>query len=483
MLQRSWLVSPAAWAYVPAGCAAALYRRLSGVKPKRMPNKTFNLRLWFAAGSFGTIAAICLLSAFWVANFLTRSLLERESEVSQEFLESIVTVDGPAIFREDGSEPMAPNPLLLDFSRHIISMPGMLRVNIHAPSHRVLWSTEQQIIGNIFEVNDELDNAFRGARVTEIGSLPDNSKPEHVALGQSGHFIEAYIPIRADGGRGPVLGVVEFYKLPLALDATIQSGRRAVWIGATFAAIVLFLTLYWIVQRGARLIERQQQHMMHLEAFAAIGQMASAVAHSLRNPMSAIRSSAELWRSQQPQEKREVADEVIREVDRMDGYVRDLLSYARAEPYHLQPVAPLKVIEAVVGKQQPAIARNRIDVETRAGDNTRTKVMADEMLLEQALTSVVTNAIEAMPDGGKLSVSIAPGSEKGKVRIAIADTGRGIPAELLERVTESYFTTKARGLGLGLVLAKNIIERFQGKLDIASTRGAGTTVCIDLKSA
>lgn len=447
-----------------------------------MLNRTFNLRLWFAVGSFGTIAIICIVSAFWVANFLTRSLLERESEVSQEFLESIVSVNGGAMFRDDGSEPGTPNPMLLDFAKHIVSMPGMLRVNIHSPNHRVLWSTEEQLIGKTFERNDELDEAFRGEGVTEIGTLPDSSKPEHVALGQSGHFIEAYIPIRADGGRGPVLGVVEFYKLPLALDATIRKGRRAVWIGAGLAALAMFLSLYWIVQRGARLIERQQLRLAHMEAFAAIGQMASAAAHSLRNPMAAIRSSAELWRSQQPPEEREVAEEVIREIDRMDGYVRDLLAYAKSEPYHLHPVDPLKVIHAILAKQQPAIARHRITAETAAGGPS-SKVMADEMLLEQALTSIVTNAIEAMPDGGKLVVAIGKGGRKGMLRIEIADTGSGIPAELLKRVTESYFTTKVRGLGLGLVLAKGIIERFGGHLGISSTRGVGTKICIDLKSA
>lgn len=403
-----------------------------------MPVKrqSFNLRLWFAAGSFGTIAVICALSAFWVSGFLTTSLLERESEVSQEFLESIVTVDGPAMFHDDGNEPYAPNQALLDFAQHIMSMPDVLRVNIHATTHRVLWSTEKQLVGKKFEVNDELDDAFKGERVTEIGTLPDE-KLEHVALGQTGHFIEAYIPIRADRGKGPVLGVVEFYKLPLALGVTIQRAQRTVWMAAGMAALVLFVALYWIVQRGARLIEQQQQRMAHMEAFAAVGQMASAVAHSLRNPMSAIRSSAELWRSDQPGGTCEIADNVIGEVDRMDGYVRDLLAYAKSEPYQPQPVNPLRVVETILAKQRATIDRNHIEVQTTADRVAAPDVMADAMLLEQALTSVVTNAIEAMPDGGKLAISIGPSSGDNDVRIEIADTGRGIPAELMQRVKVS----------------------------------------------
>jgi two-component system sensor histidine kinase HydH len=464
----------------PGGSAEPSDWRWSDEETVSVKRQTFNLRLWFAACSFGTIAVICGLGALWVSSFLTRSLLEREGEVSQEFLESIVTVDGPAMFRDDGTEPYVAKPELLDFAKHIMSMPDVLRVNIYANTHRVLWSTEKQLVGKIFPVNDELDDAFKGERVTEIGRLPDE-KLEHVALGQKGHFIEAYIPIRADRGKGPVLGVVEFYKLPLALGAAIERAQRTVWIVAVAAALVLFLTLYWIVARGARLIEEQQQRLGHMEAFAAVGQMASAVAHSLRNPMSAIRSSAELWRTDQPSGRCEIADNVIREVDRMDVYVRDLLAYAKSENYQPQPVNPLRVVETILAKQRATIDRNHIEVETRADRAAVRDVMADAMLLEQALTSVVTNAVEAMPEGGKLAISID--STGDDVRIEIADSGRGIPAELMKRVRESYFTTKARGLGLGLALATSIIERFQGRLDIGSTPDVGTRVSINLKPA
>jgi two-component system sensor histidine kinase HydH len=445
------------------------------VKPQ-----TFNLRLWFGAGSFGTIAVICLLGAFWVSHFLTSGLLERETEVSQEFIESIVTVDGSAMFHDDDTEPYVAKPALLDFAKHIVSMPDIIRVNIYAATHRVLWSTDKRLIGKKFDINDELDDAFKGERVAKVGMLPDG-KLEHVGLGRNGRFIEAYIPIHADGGRGPLLAVVEFYKQPLALNAAIERAQHTVWLVAGGAALVLFLALYWIVARGARLIEQQHERLGHMEAFAAIGQMASAVAHSLRNPMSAIRSSAELWQTDQPSGRCEIADNVIHEVDRMDAYVRDLLAYAKSDNYQPQPVDPWRVVETILVKQRASIDRNNIEIETRADRAAVRDVLADEMLLEQALTSVVTNAVEAMPEGGTLAISI-DASDK-DVRIEIADTGRGIPAELMQRVRESYFTTKTRGLGLGLALATSIIERFHGRLDIGSTPDRGTRVSIALKPA
>src|SRR5690348_4369207 len=169
--------------------------RWSDEEAMPVKHQRFNLRLWFAVGSFGTIVMICLLGAWWVSHFLTTSLLERETEVSQEFIDSIVTVDGPAMFHDDDTEPYVAKPELLDFAKHIVSMPDVIRVNIHANTHRILWSTRKELIGRKFDVNDELDEAFKGERVTEIGMLPDG-KLEHEGLGQKGRFIEAYIPIR-----------------------------------------------------------------------------------------------------------------------------------------------------------------------------------------------------------------------------------------------------------------------------------------------
>lgn len=457
--------------------------RRTGQGPERMATPSFNLRLWFAVGSLGTIALICFAAAYAMSAFMTGNLLKREGEISQEFLEAIVNVNGDAMFRDDGANPPTQSPELLDFVKHVLSMPGVVRVNIHAPSRRVLWSTEKQIVGKAFPSNPELEEAFGGQLVTELTTLDSDQKPEHVALGNDGSLIESYIPLRAAAGTGPIAGVIEFYREPISLQRTLQSGDRLVWLSAAAGALVLFLALYWIVQRGARLIERQQESLARMEAFAAIGQMSSAVAHSLRNPMFAIRSSAELWRADLQPHEREVADDVIREVDRMDGYVRDLLAFAKSDPYQLHPVEPSAVIDTILAKHRRVIERNGIEVEFSDERDDLTGVLADERLLEQALTSVLTNSIEAMPEGGSLGIAIRSEQGSARIRIEIADNGRGIPAELMQRVAESYFTTKARGLGLGLVLAKGIVERFGGTMEILSTRNIGTWVSFDLKSA
>ncbi|MCW5734973.1 MAG: hypothetical protein KIS73_12650 [Enhydrobacter sp.] len=439
--------------------------------------RTFNIRLWFAVVALGLVGVICGASAYWVAEFITRSLLGRESEISQEFFQSIVEVEGDAVF----GGPAPENPALREFVRHLVKTPGMMRANIYSADRQVLWSTEKQLVGKTFADNPDLEKALKGERITEINSI-DHHKSEYVALQQSGRFIEAYLPIRSTQADYDVIGVIELYKFPTALNVTIDQARQMIWLLAFGAAVLLYLTLFWIVQRGAVEIERQQQQLARLQSFAMIGQLASAIAHSLRNPMAAIRSTAELWRSELPPGRADVAEDVIREVDRMDGYVRDLLSYARPEPSDMQAFDPMTIVDLAVAKRKGALERSRIAVQRTDQRGRRSTSLIDPVLFEHAVTSIVDNAIEAMGDGGTLDIAISEKAKGRQVSIEIADNGPGIPPELLYRVSDSYFTTKSRGLGLGLALARGVIERWNGSLSISSSVSSGTSVTITLET-
>lgn len=451
-------------------------------KSAEAPLKHFNLRLWFATGGLATIAIAFFGIGLWLSGFLTDSLLAREGEISREFFETVVQVNGADMFADDTSQPLRQTPMLLDFAKHVMSLPGMQRVNMHSRSGRVIWSTEPQLVGQVFTDNDELSDAFSGKVVNTLIEAGEDDKGEHVALAEDQPIIESYLPMRAGVGGGDVIGVVEFYRLPLALIDTLRNGRMAIWVAVVISAVALFGILYIIVGKGAEIIERQQANLARVEAFAAIGQMASAVAHSLRNPMAAIRSSAELWRSTLGDEGRQTANEIIADVDRMDGYVRDLLAYARHEPQHLQPLDPMALMAEIVKKHGRAAERNGVVVSLQH-DASGVRVLADQSLLEQALTSIVTNAIEAMPEGGSLSVALRHESGEKAATIEVTDTGKGMAPELLEKAAHTYFTTKARGMGLGLVLAKSIIERLGGKLALRRAKDAGTQVDITLRLA
>lgn len=439
---------------------------------------TFNLRLWFGLTSFGVIAAMGAAFAVLMSDFLTSHMLRREVEVTSEFLQSIVVAEHslPQLFAD---VPFEKNPDLISLAGHIRGMRDVLRANIYGADRRIVWSTDPAIAGQRFENNPELEEAFAGELVAEMGTLTGDSKDEHVALGAGtrGVFVEAYIPLR--DGLNVVRGVIELYKVPNALDAVLRSARQVIWVSSAGGAIFLYLTLFWVVQRGARLIERQQSELSAMEAMAAVGQMAGAIAHSLRNPMAGIRSTAELLRydvlgAQTP------ASEIIGEVDRLDTHVRDLLNYSRTETPGLQPVDPREIASIVCDRA--AVTMRRASVVAIVDDQRSpgVNVQAEPGLLTQVLTSLLSNAIEAMPYGGTVIIRLAPEGHR-HLRISLEDTGTGIPPEILSRVTEPFFTSKSRGLGLGLALSRRIAERFGGRLEVASLEGRGTTVSLILR--
>jgi two-component system sensor histidine kinase HydH len=438
----------------------------------------FNIRLWFAVAGFGIIGVIWATSSWFITDFMTRSLLERESELTQQFFQTIADVQKVASLERGANEPAS--RALLQFAQYVAQTPGAMRANVYSTNRRIVWSTEYEMVGKTFNDNDDLERALKGERITEINSL-DRHKSEHLALGENGLFIQTYLPIRLNDANRSVGGVVEFYKFPGGLNAALAGERRIIWLSGLGAALVLYMTLYWIVQRGAKVIESQQKQLSNMQSAALVGELASAVAHSLRNPMAAIRTSAELWRSELPPERSLVPDGIIQEVDRMNEYVRDLLDYASSDRAKLQPVDPMTVVNLVIKKCEAAMLRNRVTMQMTDKRKNPHNLLADPVLFEHAVTSIVTNAIEAMPEGGALGVLLSNDAQH--IVIDFVDSGPGIPPELLSRVSESYFTTKLKGLGLGLALARGAIERWSGSLTIASAKGRGTTVSITLRKA
>jgi two-component system, NtrC family, sensor histidine kinase HydH len=439
----------------------------------------FNLRLWFAAAGFIVIATLSAAFAVLMSHYLTTTMLDREVAVTQEFLESILATEGygERVFVGDGR---GAREALESFADHVRAMPEIMRANVYGADRSILWSTDRELIGRRFENNPELDQAMAGSLVREIGQLRADSKPEHIALGPNftGHFIEAYIPFR---GNGMILGVVEIYKVPVALETAIDQGHRIIGISAAIGALVLFATLYWIVRRGALQIQRQQAELGRLEGLAAVGQMASAVAHSLRNPLSGIRSSAELLRLEYPMLK-PVPDEIIGEVDRLDQCVRELMDYARSDTVSVRRVEPLDLVRETVERQRVALDRARVVVTIDDARRTRRPIAVDPPMLGQAMVSIITNAIEALPDGGNLRIVLSETDHRHTL-ISFTDSGSGIPTDLLPRISEPFFTTKIHGLGLGLALARRIVERFNGTLDILSSDEGGAMLRIKLAAA
>ncbi|HEX2485144.1 MAG TPA: ATP-binding protein, partial [Myxococcota bacterium] len=248
-------------------------------------------------------------------------------------------------------------------------------------------------------------------------------------------------------------------------------------------------------------VVRMEAELRRSERLAATGQLAANMAHEIRNPLAAISGSLEMLRDEPARgvdggQRRRLFDIALREVERLDHLIADFLEYARPAAAEPAPVLVGPVVEDVVKMFE---ASRPAGVALSMAVPADCTVLADSRQLRQALWNLVLNAAQAMPAGGSIRVEArrlaeppqgvdpqrrnARDEEARCVEIAIADTGVGIPPEVLERVFEPFFTTKRAGSGLGLPTVHRIVENHGGSLALESRTGAGTTVRVRLPAA
>ena len=306
--------------------------------------------------------------------------------------------------------------------------------------------------------------------------MRQDRKAEHVLLSlRPGEFVENYLPIR-DRSTGTVLGIVELYRRPVALTEALAGGRLRLWLGAAVGGLVLFLSLVWFVRRIERSLLEQQSRIVDTEALAMVGELSAAVAHSIRNPLGSIRSAAELQRELGPGTPLD-AEDVIRQVDRIEHLVRTLLTVAR-EPLDRSARCELgHALEATSRRFAPELAAQGKPFHT---DWPRPlgEVALDEVLLAQVLASVLANAAEATEAGE--GIRLVAECQGRRVQVHVEDAGRGIAPAQRDKVSQPFFTTKPRGLGLGLPLARRAVERIGGQLSIQPLPARGTRVTLTL---
>src|SRR5690349_15892024 len=215
----------------------------------------------------------------------------------------------------------------------------------------------------------------------------------------------------------------------------------------------------------------------------ALGEMASAVAHGIRNPLSSIRSSAELWQDAPSAVGAESANDITSEVHRIEQWIRELLTYSRLPDYRMEAIDPQPLIEQCVAGFARETKRRQVMIEL-ALQRGLPKIQANAPLLMQVLNNLVCNALEAMPaDGGKIVIAGKNKAGHREVDIEISDTGSGIEAGDMGKIYQPFFTTKAKGLGVGLTLVRRIVKRFGGRVHIESTRGKGTVITLAFLTA
>ena len=265
--------------------------------------------------------------------------------------------------------------------------------------------------------------------------------------------------------------------------AWLRDRNAGILLGAAVLALgTMGLALIFYTQhRHLKEVRALEEAMDRRERLATLGDMAATVAHEVRNPLNAIsmglqRLGAE-FRQPEDQEYPRLVGLMQGEVTRLNGIVEEFLSLARPLSLSVAPTDPGDLLRNVAGLVDGEAARSKVSVVVSVPDGVPT-LQADRERLTQVLLNVALNAIQAMPDGGTLTFHAA--ASGGTATVTVSDTGAGIPADILPRIFEPYVTTRARGLGLGLAIARRIVEAHGGRIEAESEPGRGSRFIIRL---
>ncbi len=230
--------------------------------------------------------------------------------------------------------------------------------------------------------------------------------------------------------------------------------------------------------------ERIGTQLQVSERLANLGRITAGVAHEVKNPLNSMRIWLENLKAALPEESDGLQRQAVRvldsEIDRLDSVVKRFLDFTRPPEMHQEESSLKELLEEVVAVERPQLEQANVKLELRLADDVP-DVLVDRPLLKQGLINLLVNAIEAMPNGGRLLISLARRAEMAE--IGIQDTGRGIAPEHRQRIFQLFFTTRPGGSGIGLASTFRTIQFHNGSIEFESEVGRGTTFRIELPLA
>jgi len=217
-----------------------------------------------------------------------------------------------------------------------------------------------------------------------------------------------------------------------------------------------------------------------VDRLAAVGELAAGVAHEIRNPLAAISGSVQILVDELPKDhpSQVFGDVVLKEVDRLNVVIEDLLYFAKPSKNYVSCVHPNELVADTLSLLSPSLKKERVVLE-KYFDPTIGLISVDAELIKQVLVNLLLNAVQALPpEGGKITVTTQTANEG--VEIIVKDSGTGMDPENIPRIFDPFFTTKDTGTGLGLAVSNKIVEIHRGYIRVESTVGIGSTFTICL---
>ena len=445
----------------------------------------------FAVLSLLTIGGSTLVVGLALAYFVEQAMLEREWSSTSAFVRAAAHDHlRPSDFAVGRAAALPPESQdrLEEFTRQVRRLPDILRLVVYGPDGEPLWSDTEHAFHP--RRSDAAVQATLAGRTTAALEPGTPAGQERVAL---------YVPLTFPG-EGRVAGAIEAYTDASRVIASVRRARMILWGLAVASGAVLYLALYGIVWRASRALRTQhaalarraeelarantelralQDQLVAAERLAAFGQVTAAVAHGLGNPLAAIRASAQVALLDAEGPVREQLLQIVSDTDRLRQRMRGLLDLGRPVESRLVLTALDSAVQSALGpvRARSAAQGVRIALELPAD---LPKVRLDPARFEEALLCLIGNALDAMPAGGTLRAAAM--SAGGEVLLQVDDTGPGMSAAAIARAFEPFYTTKPGGTGLGLALARKLLESGGARLGLESS-GAGTRATITLPRA
>jgi signal transduction histidine kinase len=279
----------------------------------------------------------------------------------------------------------------------------------------------------------------------------------------------AYAPVRSTAG--DIIGIVGV-EAGAGFFAELR-GLSGVIVSISLGSLIVVAVLGIVFFRQSRSLDRAEAAVIRQENLATMGRMVANIAHEIRNPLSIIRASADRLKR-----RGEIDDEALsyisEEVDDLDRVLTGYLEFARADGAgERSPQSGLRILRRSLLAAHSDAGDRRVVLEEALPEED-VRIMGDANRLRQAVLNVLVNAIQSTDAGGTVTVSLARRGQRAVVEVK--DTGRGIEAKDIERVTDPFYTTRVDGSGLGLSVVRSVVDEHGGSLEIDSAPGSGTRV-------